>query len=309
MAADLVDGEILAMHYTLWLNGLQCGMDKKQCIESIQIKETVNGANSATVNITDPEFLFIEDNIFTEDTEVKIEMGWVGTNHLVTFNGFIASIDITFGDNGVPKLVITCMDETHIMNRVKRDSTYKKKKADYVVKKVAKRYGFKTEIQKKYKFEKKDITQSNQTDAEFLNNLASQEVYPFSFRLVGNTIYYVKKGELGDPKMSLWYVHYPHEIISFSPKVNTETKQVESKYYKQLFKKKKVRKGMEKSGKYVGDTYVSMGDENTENNNVNSKRTYSTVEFDRMNISRGQVVPSAPLVWDKKKKQWVRQEG
>lgn len=306
MAADLVDGEILTIHYTMWLNGLECEMDKKQCIESIQIKQTVNGADSATINLTDPEFLFIEDNIFSEETEIKIELGWVGTTDLVVFEGYIASLDITFNDNGIPKLVLTCMDNTHIMNRVKRDATYKKKKADYVVKKVAKRYGFKTEIQKKYKFEKKDITQSNQTDAEFLQNLASQEVYPFSFRLVNGTIYYVKKGEIGTPKMSLWYVHYPHEIISFSPKINTETKQIENKYYKQLFKKKKVRKAMENAAKFGADFYYNLDDSGATNNNINAGRTYSTVEFDRTNQPREAVVPSAPLVWDKKKKQWVR---
>ena len=71
------------------------------------------------------------------------------------------------------------------------------------------------------------ITQSNQTDIDFITKLASDEVHPFTARLEGNTFYYVKMGKLTTPKMELTYRKYPHEIISFSPKINKETKQVE----------------------------------------------------------------------------------
>ena len=54
-------------------------------------------------------------------------------------------------------------------------------------------------------------------------------MYPFTARLVGNTFYYVKKGKLETPKMTLTYKKYPHEVISFNPKINKETKQVEIK--------------------------------------------------------------------------------
>ena len=34
-------------------------------------------------------------------------------------------------------------------------------------------------------------------------------------------------GKLETPKMTLTYKKYPHEVISFSPKINKESKQVE----------------------------------------------------------------------------------
>ena len=37
--------------------------------------------------------------------------------------------------------------------------------------------------------------------------------------------HYEKKGTLGVSLMSLNYVGYPHEIISFSPQINIETRQ------------------------------------------------------------------------------------
>ena len=44
---------------------------------------------------------------------------------------------------------------------------------------------------------------------------------------MGNTFYYVKKGHLTTPKMTLTYLKYPHDIISFSPKITKESSQVE----------------------------------------------------------------------------------
>ena len=57
-------GGILSIVYDVWISGTKMGIDKKECINSIEIKETVDGADTATIQITDPEFLYIEDDIF-----------------------------------------------------------------------------------------------------------------------------------------------------------------------------------------------------------------------------------------------------
>lgn len=80
-------GGILAIVYDVWISGTKLGMSKKACINSIQIKETVEGSDVATIQITDPEFLYIEDNIFLEDNTIKIRLGWDNTT---------SSINITF---------------------------------------------------------------------------------------------------------------------------------------------------------------------------------------------------------------------
>ena len=68
-------GEVLAIVYDVWISGTKLGMNKKACINSISIKETVEGSDSATSQISDPEFLYIEDNIFIEDNSIKIKLG------------------------------------------------------------------------------------------------------------------------------------------------------------------------------------------------------------------------------------------
>ena len=223
-------GEVLAIVYDVWISGTKLKMEKKQCITSISIKETVEGADSATIVIADPEFLYIEDNIFLEDNTVKIKLGWDNVTYREEFNGYISAVDITFDADGIPKLTITCMDNTHIMNRQKKDCTFNNCTSADVVKKIVKSYGYSCVVDSSYKFEVQEtITQSNQTDIDFITKLANDEVYPFTARLVGKTFYYVKMGKLETPKMTLTYKKYPHEIISFNPKINKETKQVEIK--------------------------------------------------------------------------------
>lgn len=223
-----VQGEVLATFYDIWISGTKLSVYKKSCINSIDIKETVIGSDVATIKITDPDFLYIEDDIFIEENTIKIKLGWDGTTYRETFEGYISAIDITFDSDGCPKLTVTCMDNTHKMNRKKKNATFSNCTSADVVKKKCAEYGFNCVIEKNYKFTKQEtITQSKQTDIEFITKLAGDEVHPFTARLVGNTFYYVKMGKLGTSKMTLTYKTYPHEIISFSPKINKETKQVE----------------------------------------------------------------------------------
>lgn len=253
-------GGILSIVYDVWISGTMMGIDKKECINSIEIKETVDGADTATIQITDPEFLYIEDDIFLEDNTIKIKLGWSNTTYRETFEGYISAIDIDFNSNGCPKLTVTCMDKTHIMNRTKKDATFKNTTSANVVKQICKNYGYNVVVDSSYKFEVQEtITQSHQTDIDFITKLANDEVYPFTARLVGNTFYYVKKGKLETPKMTLTYKKYPHEIISFSPKINKESKQVEIK-----------SSSVNTSNKSISNTTGKVGSESGSSSNGSS---------------------------------------
>lgn len=221
--------KLLAITWDVWISGTKLSLAKKQCINSIEIVETVEGSDSASIGLADPDFLYIEDDIFIEDNKIKIELGWDSSTYKVSFKGYISAIDITFGADGVPFISITCMDNTHKMNRKKKDRTFNKTTSAEVVKKIVKEYGFSCVVDSDYNFTKQEtITQSQQTDIDFIVKLARDEVYPFTARLVGDTFYYVKMGKLTTPKMTLTYKDYPHEIISFSPQINKETRQLET---------------------------------------------------------------------------------
>lgn len=256
---------VLAITYDVWISGTKLGIDKKQCINTISIKETVEGADSATIEIQDPEFRYIDDNIFEEENKIKIQMGWDSTTYRVKFEGYISAVDINFNSDGIPKLTITCMDNTHKMNRKKKDATFKNTTSAEVVKKIVKGYGFSCKIDSSYSFEKQEtITQSHQSDIEFITKLAGDEVHPFTARLVGNTFYYEKMGKLKTPKMTLTYKNYPHEIISFNPKINKESKQVE-------IKGSSINTSNKKVSTTTGTTKNNKNGSSSSNGNSNSK--------------------------------------
>ena len=242
-------GEVLAITYDIWISGTKLGMSKKACITSIDIKETVEGSDVATIKINDPQFAFLEDDIFVQDNKIKIKLGWTSSTYRVTFNGYISAIDADFPETGVPVLTISCMDKTHKMNRKKKSNTFKNCTRADVVKKIVTKYGFKCVVDKDYKFTKEEtITQSNQTDIDFIQKLAGEEVYPFTARLVGDTFYYVKKGTLGKSVETLTYFDYPHDLISLNVKLNKETRKEEIKSAKVDTSSKKVNTATSKKG-------------------------------------------------------------
>ena len=145
------------------------------------------------------------------------------------------------------------------------DETYKNTTSASVVKKIVKSYGFSCKIDSSYSFEKQEtITQSHQSDIEFITKLAGDEVHPFTARLVGNTFYYEKMGKLKTPKMTLTYKSYPHEIISFNPKINKESKQVE-------IKGSSINTSNKKVSTTTGTTRNNKNGSSSSNGNSNSK--------------------------------------
>lgn len=220
--------KVLSCYWNVYINGKELDSARKECIESIDMIERCDGSDACTLIVNDPDFYYIEDNIFIEEATVSIEIGWHGDTHRVTFDGFISALDINFPETGYPVLSIYCLDESHKMNRKKKKRSWDNVTNADVVKKIAQEYGFKCVIEPGYSFKTEDtISQSDSTDIEFCESLASKEREPFMCKLVGDTLYYVKKGILKESTSTLYYRKFPYDVVSFSPQINKETKKVE----------------------------------------------------------------------------------
>lgn len=220
--------KVSVVTWQLWVNNSEVVGEKKACITSFSFDELCDGSDTLTINILDPNFEFIEDNIFIDEASVVLEHGFEGDVEREKFSGYISAIDITFPEEGSPALTITCLDKSHIMNRSKKDRSWDNVTRADVVRKIAAEYGFGTYIEPNYEFALQDtISQSKQTDIEFLESLASNEREPFLCKLIGNTIHYEKKGLLSDPVTAVGYKTYPFDVMSFSPQINKETRQEE----------------------------------------------------------------------------------
>lgn len=214
--------------WQLWVNNTEITGTKKACVTSFNFDELCDGSDTLTINLLDPNFEFIEDNIFIDEASVILEHGFIGDVERKKFSGYISAIDISFPEDGSPSLTITCLDNSHLMNRVKKDRSWDNVTRADVVRKIAAEYGFSVHIEPNYEFAVIDtISQSKQSDIEFLEGLAGEEREPFLCKLIGNTLHYEKKGLLSDPVTTVGYKTYPFDVISFSPQINKETRQEE----------------------------------------------------------------------------------
>ena len=148
--------EVLSCYYNVHINGVPISKDRKERIASISINEADDGSDTCTIVVEDPEFTYIEDNIFIEEATVYVEFGWWTDTHRDTFFGYISAIDISFPENGYPQLSIFCLDNSHLMNRKKKTRSWDNVTRADVVKKIAAEYGFKCVIQSGYSSTKED---------------------------------------------------------------------------------------------------------------------------------------------------------
>lgn len=221
--------KVLACIWSVSINGVALDLQRKRSITSIQISTLCDGSDTATISISDKDLVYINDNIFIEDATVAISLMFVGTTDKINFNGYISAIDIDFPEDGVPTLSLTCLDGTHVMNRTKKKRSWNNVTRMQVAQKIAAEYGFKFEGESSYNGAVEDtISQSDQTDIEFLEDLASQEDELYSCKLRGTTLYYKKKYLTATPVMTVHYKQYPYEVRSFSPRINKETMQDET---------------------------------------------------------------------------------
>ena len=221
--------DVVSCVWYISINGKELDLERRNCITSIDIDEQCNGSDSCTIAICDPDFKFIEDNIFVEEATVEISIHLDGGENTVIFSGYISAIDLDFPSDGYPTMSIYCLDCSHVMNRKKKKRSWENTTNAEVVKAIAKEYGFKCVVEQGYTFKTEEsISQSGNTDIEFCESLADGEREKFMCKLRGDTLYYVKLGLLKDPVATLVYKSYPYDIISFSPKINKETQQEET---------------------------------------------------------------------------------
>lgn len=238
-----------SIYWKLVVNNVVITGRKRACVNSISIDELCDGSDACTIGLTDPDFMFIEDNIFIKEAKISCEIGFNEDTYRHTFNGYISAIDIDFPEEGSPTLTITCLDKSHLMNRSKKERSWDNVTRADVVRKIAKEYGFKTDIEPNYSFATEDtISQSGASDIEFLESLAGEEREPFMCKLVDNTIVYRKKGLLKSPKMTLGYKIAPFDVVSFSPQITKETRQ------------EKIKKSNIDTSTKTSETYTATND-------------------------------------------------
>lgn len=206
----------------------------RDLVESYDYETEESGATTLSFTVYDPDFVLLNSSILVEDTAVYFEFGWANDwDNIQRFNGYISTIDVEFTDKGYPSLTITCMDETHKMNREEKTRTFEKMKRSDIAKQIFEEYGipcFVMDSGEKEDDVEEEITQSNETDISFLQNLAGEVVGSVFICYVENGTGYFCPRDLGQD--SVLDLHYRdsegNDIKTFSCSINKE----KAKFYK-----------------------------------------------------------------------------
>jgi len=247
----------LSQHCSIWIDGEELPDGMMEYVEQIRHKDKAHGANTVTIDIVDPNYVFIASAIITEYKEMRFEGGWEGDE--IQFEGYISVIDIDYPVNGKPIISLKCLDKTHLMNRKKRKRSWDSAKVSDVVEEVVSEYGFEMEIEETEE-EEDDISQSEQTDAEFIQQLAENTLdgdYIMDMR--GETFYF-KERNFDQPQS--WEAHYKQEDLQlkeFSPRINKEKKLEKVEKEDINYKDKEVDKGEAGDGDIDADGDLPEG--------------------------------------------------
>lgn len=210
-------------YYCIYINGVELDEYRMNMLESIVFEDTSSGSDLLTLTFYDPDLVLLSDNIFVQHCNVSFIGGWY-KGDTVKFEGFISVIDIDFPENGTPSITLNCMDNTHIMNVEKKKRTWENTKVSTVASQIFREYGFKAVVDDTGDIEE-NISQSD-TDIKFLIQQASDQYENFIVYVEGTTGYFVKKPNLGTAQATLQYREGNGDLISFSPRINKQTKQL-----------------------------------------------------------------------------------
>lgn len=215
--------QVKGIKFAISVNGENFDVNSRHLVSSIQINRTCDGSNTAVVVVEDKDMWFLNKNFFAEEASIHISIMFLSNTTKIDFDGYIAAIDINFPETGIPTLSVTCMDKSHLLNRKRNKRSWDKVTRKDVAQKIAQEYGLKFECEASYSGKQEEtISQSDKTDIEFLEQLASEEPDLYYCKVVGNTVVYKKKNIRGKAVANLHYKMYPYGIVSFSPQINKE---------------------------------------------------------------------------------------
>jgi phage protein D len=218
---------LLEPYYEIHINGVKLEDDLKKYITQVEVEESDNEADLGRITVADKDFIFSNNLELVKKTPIKIFMGHKKKFRLM-LDGEITHIEADFGEDGVPYITIGAIDKTNKMTYEKKSRVFKNKTVSDVVKIIAREYGFKPKVQDTEPIIDQ-ITQDNETDAQFLAKLADDEAFKFYIITQTNELYFGDRISNATVKDTINYNSGDSTIISFRPQLIEKNKEEEVK--------------------------------------------------------------------------------
>lgn len=189
--------------------------DKLVEITGVTVEDVLDGADRFSFSFSDPGAKWLDSGLFDPGREVEIKIGYVDrlTTMLV---GEIISLRPSFPAGGTPELEVSGYDLSHQFSRVRRERTFREMKDSQVVASIAgeAKHKLKTDIEETATVHPV-VVQSQQTDFEFITELAERNFFKFAVR--DRTLCFKRPQDEGGAFVSM---EYGRSLLSFTPELN-----------------------------------------------------------------------------------------
>lgn len=209
-------------YFKIYIDGKPLSDFEMSLVEEIVYEDNSTGSDMVSITIHDPDYTIISNPKIVKSTPCKVEGGYIH-KYKTFIDGYISAIDVDFPQEGTPVLVIHVMDKTYLMNRVERKKVYKNMTYKEIAGKIAMQYGFKFigDVTGQGAKRHETVTQSYETDIQFLIRLASEIGYITYINAEQNVFYFKDKEWYFKnlPSTTVWYRKPPFDVISFRPRI------------------------------------------------------------------------------------------
>jgi phage protein D len=186
-----------------------------QFLEAV-VENSLHLPDVCTLRFHDGDFKLIDSEIFDIGNRLQVFAGFERDALSPIFDGEIVSLEMELKGFGTTTILIKCLDKSHRLHRGRQARSWTNTKDSDVVKKICAEFGFETDIKETKKVQDW-IFQNNQTNWEFMNELAARNGYrlnldgynKLSFRPIS-----------APPKGSEIKLEWGETLRSFRPRVN-----------------------------------------------------------------------------------------
>lgn len=203
-----------------------------ECKINIAGQEVPDGAMQNVVTDADvdqPDMCVIALNNagFTYSTDAKlgdavdVKIGQAGEAGEYIFRGEIVGLEPVFESTGQTRVVVRAFNRLHRLTRGRKSRTYEKMTDGDIVKKIAGEYGLSAKCDSKVNIKHDHVYQHNQTDLEFILQLAARIDYEV---LVDNTDLFFRPRDVSkDSGIKLVWANQDSDYVieSFAPRLSS----------------------------------------------------------------------------------------
>lgn len=201
-------------HISIKVDGANLVQDIMHDMLEVVVENSLFMPDSCTIRLNDSEVKHIDNTMFKLGAKIEVGMGESQSAVEKIFEGEIVGIDADLAAHAMASFVVRCLNKGHRLNRQQKRRTFLQMKVSDIANKIAGEHGLSSEVDDAGAVHEY-ICQNNQTDWEFLRDLADRHDLRFFF---GNDQKLrMKKIDASNASAS---VEYGLDLRSFRPRLS-----------------------------------------------------------------------------------------